>query len=338
MRLKRQGATIVSSILVGSLFLGLVAGGRALFQWFDENEPLLKENSVVVSLPNNSALPSSEESIVNEHAAKLGNMSQQKQRKELDPLVADTSFASGIALSEIGSTPWTDAEYAKLSKLLKSSSKIRKHVALEFRINTDPKKAKRLAVLLGQFDDEIITDVGLELALSGESVSQKNGLALLAKQQPHNAKARGAIVEILQVETTPEILVSALNAVAIPPKTSVTEQQDLLIQFTNLSNNQDPLVRSHSLAMMSRWAGDENVNEYLLQGLNDVDPKVRRTAAYSLVKTQYLSDEVKRQLLIRAQDESENKRTREATLMALARFKLNADDKLHVSNIRRNMR
>lgn len=337
MRLKQQGRIIVGSIIVGALFLGLMISGRALFQWFEENDPWLKEAPVLSSSPNTAITTPSTEHVANDHAADL-NTYLQKQSDQLDHAAIENSLPFGVTLAEIGSTPWTDAEYAKLSELLMSDPVIRKHVALEFRINTDPKKAKRLAALLGQFDDEIITDVGLELALSGESVSQKNGLALLAKQQPHNAKARGAIIEILQVESSPEILVSALNAVAIPPKSEAKERQDLLTQFTNLSSNQDALVRSHSMAMMSRWAGDENVNEYLLQGLNDVDAKVRKTAAYSLIKTRHLSDELKHQLLVRAQDDSENKRTREAVLMALARFNLNAEEQLSLSNIRRSMR
>lgn len=335
MRLKEHGNVAIAAILVGALFLGLIGGGWYLFQWLGKSSPL-KEDTLVVS-------PTRQTTLSEDAARKSADMqlavSQrvQTQKTELDPTAIEVALAAGYHLHDIGSTTWSDTEYAELTKLLKANPEIRKHLALEFRINTDPKKTKRLAAMLGQFDDEIITDVGLELALSGEQVSQKSGLSLLGKQQPHNIKARSAIVDILQVESTPEILVSALNAVAVPPKVNVTHQQELLTQFEKLSLNEDGRVRSHSMAMMARWAGKTDVNQYLLQGLNDNDPQVRKTAAYSLMKTRHLTNEVKLQLLTRTQDESEHKRTREAAMLALERFKLSDDEQQQLSKIRRNI-
>lgn len=335
MRLKEHGNVVIATILVITLFLGLIGAGWYLFQWLGETEPL-KADAQVAS-PTHQTTPS--EDVTRKSADMRLAVSQRVQthKTELDPTAIEIALAAGYHLHDIGSTAWSDSEYAKLTELLKANPEIRKHLALEFRINTDPKKTKRLAAMLGQFDDDIITDVGLELALSGEHVSQKSGLTLLGKQQPHNIKARSAIADILQVETTPDILVSALNAVAVPPKVNVTHQQELLTQFENLSHNEDANVRSHSMAMMARWAGKTNVNQYLLQGLNDSDPSVRKTAAYSLMKSRYLTDDVKQQLLTRTQDESELKRTREAALLALERFNLSDNEQQHLNNIRRNI-
>ena len=312
-------------LLVVLLLIGLIGSGWFLFHWLNNTNPHFSEKSAEQVAVESQQVQVSEKV----HRQTLSESADRVIEQKTDAQQTEQTTApaiEGLNPAEIGASPWSDAEFDRLTALLKKHPEMIEQLALEFRINTDPQRSKRLAMLLGQFDNPIIAEVGAELAFSGDPVSQKTGLRLLGRLQPHSPRARETVADLLSVESNPEVLVSALNAMAKPARTSEAEQKDLLDRFSRLAKNNDPVVRSHSMAIISRWARDINMNEILLQGLDDSDPKVRETAAFSLIKTRHMSEEVKNGLLAKIEDSNERKRTREAALYALQRFDLNPDE------------
>ncbi|MCB1756516.1 MAG: hypothetical protein KDJ38_13420 [Gammaproteobacteria bacterium] len=307
------------SLLLLLLFIGTVGGGWALFQWLNTSPA---DSPKQVGTPGSESVrPAVKQAVATEKSSAIPSATP-----EPDPLAESAALAAGFELYEIGNQPINDDDFKRLTQLLKDKPIVLQQLALEFRANTDPEKTKRLAQLLGQFDDPLVTDVGVELVLSGHTESTKSGLALLGWQQPHNPRARQAVADLLSVETDPGLLVAGLNAMANPARTDEAEQRDLLDRFSRLAGNPDPLVRSHSMAVISSWARDTNVNHILLQGLDDSDAKVRETATFAVLKSRHLSDDLKFNLLAKIEDAEETKRTREAALYALQRFDLSEDE------------
>ncbi len=320
---RQEKGAVALVFLVGSIVVGLSLIAWFLYFWFAETPALLIEGK-----------PATEATASEPAFSEKTNMPGDSPDKHLvskqlpaNPTAEHAAKVAGFELSQIAAVPWTDAEFKRLSKLLKLNPEVVQQLALEYRINTDSDKMQRLAMLLGQFDNAIITDVGVELALSGDPGSQKSGLLLLGWQQPRNARARKTVADLISVESNPQVLVSALNAMAKPAHINRAEQMDLLDRFSRLANNTDPLVRSHSMTIISSWARDVNMNPVLLQGLDDKDPHVRETATFAFLKTRHLSDDVKYSLLAKSEDSNERKSTREAALYALKRFDLSADEK-----------
>jgi len=131
-----------------------------------------------------------------------------------EALAADAAGLSEDELTEIGTAAYSDAEFELLQELIDDNPVVLGQLLELYRANTDASRANRLAELLGRFDDSAITELGAELVFSGDPDSQKAGLRLLGRQQPRSAEAREVVRQVLDVETNPELLVSALNAVA----------------------------------------------------------------------------------------------------------------------------
>ena len=234
---------------------------------------------------------------------------------------------AGFELYEIGKKPWSDDEFYQLTLLLKKHPEMVKPLALEYRGITERPAQIRLAMLLGQFDDTIITDIGVELSLSGDAASQRSGLRLLGTQQTRVPRARKTIADIMAVETRPEVLKAALQAMAKPAKTDEAEHRYLLDRYTRLSKSDNPEVRALSLSIIARWSGDVDTSDIMVNGLDDSNPEVRKNATLAFLKTRHLPEEAKLALLERLEDSTEKKRTRQAALYVLKRFNLSEDEK-----------
>lgn len=284
-----------------------------------ETSVATSEIPVVVSTQATTKEPSSQsESVVTVESAKTDS-----------PAIDSASDDSGLSqdeLTEIGTAAYSDGEFELLKQLIREQPIVLQQLLEEFRANTDPDRAGRLAELLGQFDDQSITDIGAEMAFSGELMSQKAGLELLGRQQSRSPAARAAVTQLLEVESNAEVLVPALNAIAKSSRVDVGEQQHILDQLSHLSAHDDPKVRSHSIALIKSWSRDVNMNAVLLQGLQDTNVRVRESAAFALVRTQYPTEDVKLSLLSRLEDLDEKKSIREAAFNALRRMKLTYDE------------
>lgn len=252
-----------------------------------------------------------------------------------DAIAADQAGLSEQELMEIGTAGYSDGEFELLQQLIADNPVVLGQLMELYRANTDPDRAKRLAELLGRFDDPGITELGTELVFSGDPASQQFGLRLLGRQQQRSPEARKVVQQVLEVETDPGLLVSALNAVAVPSAVNTDERRQMLDQLTMLSEHTDPAVRSHSFTLIKNWSKNVNMNDTLLRGLADGDSGVRESATFALLNTRHTTDAVKYALLQRIEDSSETKRIREGALYALTRFNLTDEEKRRYGDAKR---
>lgn len=318
MLVKEQRSLIGLSTFVGLLLVTMAVGGWFLYQWFSQSEPVSSAPSDNVAIEHSSSGEVLQSQVVNDNTKPSGI--------EPQPDAELAAMTAGFELEKIGIEPWSDDQFHRLTRLLKEHPEVIDYLALVYRENTDRDAMRRLAQLLGQFDTPIITDVGIELALSGETKSQRTGLLLLGKQQARNPRARNAIADLMSVETKPNVLSSALNAMAKPAKINSAEQRDLLDRFTVLSENPDVTVRALSVSVIAAWSRDVDMTPVLVGALEDTDTRVRENAAFAFLKSRHLPEDAKFALFARVEDSTESKRTRQAALYALQRFTLSSDE------------
>ena len=196
----------------------------------------------------------------------------------------------------------------------------------EYRANTDPDRARRMAQVLKSRQDPRITALGQEMVYSGDPQSQQAGFALLAGQQGNDPQALETVVEMIEIEANPEVLRSAMGALSVPGKTQDEQQERVLDQFSTKSQHDDPMVRRLSLSLMSRWEGDRDMNDHYIAGLADADERVRTGALFSLKASDYRSEAAKQALIDVAQDTSAGRLLRLNAVSALKRYDLSEQE------------
>lgn len=251
------------------------------------------------------------------------------QAPELDPAIAAerAAFHKRFDLSQIGSEPLDDGEFNALVAYLKNDSELFAQFLTQYRETTDPDRSKRLAQVLDEFDDSTITTLAEELVFSGDVGSQVAGLDLLSGQQANNPQAREVVSQVLELETNPVVISSALNAMATPGEVTSEERTKLLNQFVMHSSNDDAAVRGRSLALMKRWGGDTNMNEHYIVGLQDSDDKVRIGALLSLASSKHPGDDTFQALVSVVEDLSMDMQSRKTAMRALDKYDLADEEK-----------
>lgn len=229
-----------------------------------------------------------------------------------------------IDLTTIAATHLTDAQFKNLENRIKQDPSLLADILAEYRYNTDPERAKRLAALVGKLKDPQILSTATELAYSSDFQSKKNGLELLSRIQPHNSEARDISIELLGVESDPDFLVSTMNVFATPgTNTSESQKQMLLDNVSLLSTHQEESVRAHSIALLGRWAkNDLTTTPTLIAALSDTSAHVRARAATAVTGTSTPNQEMIASLFALLENPDEVKTTRQTAMLALQRMQL----------------
>ncbi len=260
-----------------------------------------------------------------EHSASTAGSADNGLSEEVLAAERD-AFFERFNLATLGTEPLSDGDFNAVVAYLKNDPQLLEQFLQQYRENTDPDRAKRLAQILEAFDDDTITSVAEDLVFSGELNSQKAGLDLLADQQVNNPAEREFVSQVLELESNPEVLVSALNALA-KPGVATAEQTDRLInQFVLHSSSEDETVRGHSLSLMARWAGERNLNEHFLRGLSDGSEHVRRSAVYLLGRSKHPDDSITTALRGILENSSESQRLRRNALASLKQLGLSKEE------------
>ena len=244
----------------------------------------------------------------------------------------------GLDIFSIGSTRWTsDEQFEQLAQQLADNPRFRAELLEQFRYESDPQRLKRLAHLLGQTDDPLIASVASEMVFSGNAELQTAALDLLRQVQDKNPEARNVLIDILAAESDPAVLSVALNAVSTPGSADAGQRQTVMANASSLSRHDDPIIRARSISVLSNWADTEQVTPMILQGLSDTDPRVRQTAAYSLVDYAFADAQVLDTLLNVAENSDEGKRTRRGAMLALQGMPLSAEQTQRLESARRDV-
>jgi len=241
---------------------------------------------------------------------------------EPSPVLTDNTQSSDDLAQK--ADRYNDSEFRRMEARLSSDAALRMQLLEEFRNYPGSDRAKQIAALLGPFDDPEIIETASMLVYSGDPDSQKMGLELLSRMQPHNDEARNIAIDLLSSVDDPATLVSTMNVLAIPTDDANAEQRQLLADNTNsLSNHRDPRVRSHSLSIMSRWQQNSATTVAAIEkGLTDPEAAVRASAVYGSNNMTSPSEALIDNLLSIAENTDEKRTVRSAAARALGKMTL----------------
>lgn len=246
---------------------------------------------------------------------------------QTEPAFADNTSYDNEA-STIAVTALSDQQFNNIQNRLRNEPEFLASLLTEFRYNTDHERGKRLAALLGDLNHPDIVQAAAELAYSGAPDSQRIGLDLLSRLQPHNSQARDIAIELLGSETSADLLVSTMNALATPTRNASNQQRVQLIDTLNLlTDHHNPQVRSHSISLLGRWNPGASTT-ILTQGLNDQDAAVRARSAAAFIGKNNADINAIYGLLAVAENTQEIKTTRQSALYALQKMQLTSDAKV----------
>lgn len=229
-----------------------------------------------------------------------------------------------IDLTTLAAAPLSDTQFNDLQNRIRLDPGLLSDILTEYRYNTDPERAKRLAALIGKLKDPNILSTATELAYAGDFQSKINGLELLSRIQPHNSEARDITIELLGSETDPEFLVATMNTLATPGSDATQRQKQLLMDnLIVLSTHPEPSVRAHSISLLGRWSRDDlSSTSSLTVGLSDSSPHVRARAANALIGVNNPNPQMIAGLFAILEDTGEAKSTRQTAMLALQRMQL----------------
>ena len=234
----------------------------------------------------------------------------------------------------------SDAEFQNLERRIRQDPTLLTDILAEYRYNSDPERAKRLAALIAKLKHPQILTIATELAYSSDETSKRNGLELLSRIQPHSSEARDISIELLAVESDPDFLVATMNVLATPAADANTGQKQLLLDNIGLlSTHQDPSVRAHSIALLGRWdKNNPDVTSTLVSGLSDNSSHVRARAATALRGISNPNPETIASLLGVLENASEQKTTRQTAMLALKQMPLSESQKSRYLAAQRSLR
>lgn len=227
------------------------------------------------------------------------------------------TLAAELDITALGQAVIDDQTFEQLVVLLRQSPDLLLRLVDEFRQETDPVRRDELARLLGEVGGEQVTLAASELIYSGDADSRRLGLELLQQVQPGNTHAQDIVSSLLATEIEPDVLVNTLTTLAVPGAVGDVSRQFLSDQVAYLARHADVSVRSISLSVLSRWNQADQYTAVIVDGLADNSPRVRESAAYSLVGYTGADENVIDSLLSIALDSGEQPRTRRGAILAL---------------------
>lgn len=252
---------------------------------------------------------------------------------ESDPVLNTTDEI----VAEVATGTWNDEEIERLTELLNSDPAFMQSLKDDFRSETDPTRLKRLALLLGESDSTDLVPLAEEMLYSGNPESQAAAFLLLNRVQDRDPAAREVAMRVLGGESNPKVLVSAIDILARPAQIDEQQRGDIINHITPLISHDDASVRRRSYSTLARMSNDNSATDTLLSGLDDPDPKVRQSIAYSFITNVVDTDAVRYRLLSVAENSEETPITRRGAVQALLQMDLTVDEKERVDNASRDL-
>lgn len=251
--------------------------------------------------------------------------------------------SSGLYLEpwDVAKTTPSDEEFYSIVEHMRQNPNFLAGVMQEFQSETDPKRLKWLAFMLGELRDKPeLTALAGQMLFSGNEQSANSALALLSRLQKHDPAARDYILQSLSTSNKPSVLISSMNALSrAASDASYTQKQQVLQELTPLTQHPQASVRRNSYDLLFRWVSDTPyISQQLILGLNDQNPKVRRSIAIGFIDHPLPSPSVKLALMDMLNNQQELARNRILAARALRKNKLNQDEKRHVDAILKTLR
>lgn len=194
----------------------------------------------------------------------------------------------------------------------------------KFRAELDSIPGQMIGVLLGTIQDPEVED--LSISLTGSTVKSEKiaGLDLINRLGIFQQKQRDKILKVINNETDPEVLGSAIYAMQKHP-TSPDDSQLIMDSFQALSQHPNPELRRRSLIAIADWASDKEQLQPVVSALSDDSVDVRAGAAFALARSRFVNESATGALITTLQDNSEDWAVRELAWQALAEIPMSKE-------------
>ena len=220
---------------------------------------------------------------------------------------------------------WNKATYQYELERLRGNQPLLEALLLEFQNENDAARRKRLASLLGHFDNPAVLATLAEM-IEGDTEARASAFDVLGRLQPNSPQARAMAIDKLRQSDEPSVQIGAMNALTtVAGSTSQSDRQSVQQRAIDLASSNEAAVRQRAVSTVGNWATDNSATAVLVQGLADSDPAVRRSAAYAFVDYPYTTSNAITVLLNRAEDDSEERRIRRAAALVLRTMQLTPD-------------
>ena len=242
---------------------------------------------------------------------------------------------------EVAKTTPSDAEFYRIVEHMRQDSNFLAGVMQEFQSETDPKRLKWLAFMLGDLRDKPeLTALAGQMLFSGNNQSTISALALLSRLQESDPAARDLVLQSLSASQDPSVLTASMNALArATSEVSYTQKQQILQQLSPLTTHPEAAVRRRSYDLLFRWASDSPyISQQLSMGLSDQDARVRRSTAIGFIDHPQADTHVKLALMDMLNSSQELDRNRNLAARALHKMELDQDEKSHISAVLKSIR
>ena len=242
---------------------------------------------------------------------------------------------------EVAKTTPSDAEFYRIVEHMRQDSNFLAGVMQEFQSETDPKRLKWLAFMLGDLRDKPeLTALAGQMLFSGNTQSTISALALLSRLQESDPAARDLVLQSLSASQDPSVLTASMNALArATSEVSYTQKQQILQQLSPLTTHPEAAVRRRSYDLLFRWASDSPyISQQLSMGLSDQDARVRRSTAIGFIDHPQADTHVKLALMDMLNSSQELDRNRNLAARALHKMELDQDEKSHINAVLKSIR
>ena len=327
----------MKTLLTSFLFLALVAVVFVLYQQNASLTTPAETRSVEVPASPVDVDPVAETDVADEVVEPVAVQADSAPAEVVtdQSVVEADSNQEQTDVTAIAHERMSDGDFNNLVANLDSDPAMLPLLLEEFRNNSDPDRARRIAQLMENRQDSRITELGEQMVYSGDPESQKAGLALLGTQQGSDSRALDVVVDIIDLEENPDVLTSALNALAKPGRAEPEQKERVVDQFKSRVTHGDPIVRRHSLTLLSRWSGESDMNDVYLTGLEDQDERVRTGALFALKSSKHPSEQTRQAFIRVIQDVNENRLLRLNALSGLKKYDVPAEE---IANYRKLIR
>lgn len=333
-------AAVIAIAAVGLSFdrAGTEGTGARSAPAFDEKPTAaLAQRSAVEAVSSRSPFAVAAEREVDASANSTERVPTRSEEANAIARFAESDDA-GIDVSDIALGAWSDEAFAEQLARLRADPALLERLMEAFRVETDPRRATRLASLLGKTGHPDLAALGADMIASGNATSKEAALTLLQRIQHDSDAARETIIDMLSGESEPGTLVRVMDALSVPAKATPEQVAALENQLMPLAQHESVALRRHALSVLARWSAGENVTPVLRAGLSDSDVSVRSAATYAFVDYPAMTAEVRHDLLERLEDPREDRSVRSGAMLALSRTALDPEEMARLKAARRELR
>ena len=192
----------------------------------------------------------------------------------------------------------------------------------QYAFETELDKRGALLAILQSMPNDEVRKFALQLAVSSDPATRRDGLELLKAFSLDDAEVRGFLVDQIKQEQDPAMLKELVDMLA-PTMVATEDAAPLVEQLVRLREHPDAGVRAASVLQSSQWDKGNGLENTLHQAMMDPDTGVRQAAIAGVTSEHVHSDRMKDMLLVIANDPQTSDQERGAAIFALEGFALN---------------